>query len=33
MHQGTIVEEGLTETVLGWPRHAETAALVAAALR
>lgn len=30
MHQGAIVEEGLTETVFGWPRHDHTRALLAA---
>lgn len=30
MHQGVIVEEGLTETVFGWPRHDHTRALLAA---
>jgi peptide/nickel transport system ATP-binding protein len=29
MHQGAIVEDGLADTVFGWPRHAATKALLA----
>lgn len=29
MHQGAIVEDGLADTVFGWPRHAATRALLA----
>jgi peptide/nickel transport system ATP-binding protein len=33
MHQGEIVEEGPTETVFGWPRHAYTRTLLGAVPR
>jgi peptide/nickel transport system ATP-binding protein len=33
MHEGTVVEDGPTETVFGWPRVAQTQALIAATPR